>query len=76
MTTQSDWIEWKGGGCPVPEGTEIYVRYRDGAVFHGKALMILFDGNRSASPDFWCNADLPSDIVAYRVLDAKAGDRS
>ena len=27
--TQTDWIEWKGGECPVEPSTQIKVQYAD-----------------------------------------------
>ena len=68
MTTQSDWIEWKGGECPVSEGTRVDVRFRDGDIDE--------DGMAGIWNWDWVFDDSDINIVAYRVLDAKAGDRS
>lgn len=68
MTTQSDWIEWEGGNCPV-EGwvtVEVLFRSRLGSS-EGQAKN--WDWGREPTPKSY-------DIVAYRVPDAKAGDRS
>lgn len=56
----SDWIEWKGGPCPVLTGTQVEVRDRRGMVF-------LQVGSRVD----WDWEDAPGDVVAYRVV-AKA----
>lgn len=66
MTTQSDWIEWKGGKCPVSEWTRVDVRFREGDI----------DEDDVAGIWNWDWVFGDGDIVAYRVLDAKAGDRS
>ena len=67
MTTQSDWIEWKGGEQPVPDKTRVGILFRDGTTTEARAQY--WDWDRGAVP---CD----DDIVGYRVLDAKAGDRS
>ena len=51
------WIPW--AGCPIPEGTTHFVRFRDGREF---------------GPDddpagwFWGNDESQSNIIAYRVV--------
>lgn len=60
------WIEWSGGACPVPEGTLIDVRYRDGEELLGIPALISAQW-REASPDFWRNDECNVDIVAYRL---------
>ena len=35
------WIEWNGGKCPVPEGTLVDVRYRDGEESLGVAAGVV-----------------------------------
>jgi hypothetical protein len=53
------WIKWEGGDCPVPNGTNVFVRFRD--------------GHASTSPDprphelRWFHLGSTSDIVAYRI---------
>ena len=54
----SDWIEWKGGECPVPPGTKVDVKFRSGNVY---------DGENAASYS-WRHCGVRSDIVAYRVV--------
>lgn len=54
-----DWNEWKGGGRPVPPGTWVEIRFRNGKTETDGATM------------FWwhhCSTDDASDIVAYRVV--------
>lgn len=60
--TADGWINWRGGECPVPAGTLVNVRLRDGLAIWK------FDAARLA----WNNADSPSDIVAYRVAQPEA----
>ena len=60
-----DWIEWKGGECPVPPDTRVEVRFRSGASDpHCNAG--LWDWK-------WMGRDLEDtyDIVAYRVISEK-----
>ena len=61
------WIEWGGGDCPVPCGTLVDVRYRD-----GRQLNTLSANNgtlnpRDASFVFWRNDGNEKDIIAYRL---------
>jgi len=56
----TDWIEWKGGECPVPPDTMVEVRNRSGV----------------QSRDFagyfrWDEIDNFIAIVAYRVISEK-----
>ena len=57
----SDWIEWKGGECPVPDSTMVEVRFRDGRT----------PTRRPADMFDWGYGKgylmRNSDIVAYRV---------
>lgn len=53
----SEWIEWKGGACPVPEGTQVEARIRSWAI-----------GCDVAEAFWWDHRDATSDIVAYRVV--------
>ena len=64
------WIEWGGGECPVPRGTLVDVRYRNGEENHrvGAGLSFCDAGTK---PDI--NAEdlgrdgTPLDIIAYRL---------
>jgi len=57
----ADWIEWNGGEMPVPEGTKIEVKHRDGELYTTEA-----GGFWSR---FWTQSSECYDIVAYRVLE-------
>jgi hypothetical protein len=58
----TDWIEWKGGECPVAPGTRVEVRFRSG------------DSDPHCNAAWWgwkwMGRDLEDtyDIVAYRVV--------
>lgn len=57
-----DFIRWRGGDCPVSEGTEVEVILRNGEHISEKAGAFNWD--------IGCH---PRDIIAYRVLtDARA----
>lgn len=53
----SEWVEWKGGACPVPGDTLVEVRLLERAVGCGVAKSFRWD-HRGATLD----------IVAYRVV--------
>ena len=59
----SEWIEWKGGECPVP-GETVSVKFR-GSDF----------GTRPGTADFfdWSHdgTKINGDIIAYRVVKEK-----
>jgi hypothetical protein len=62
------FISWNGGECPVPDGTRVDVRYRDGErpAFNVRANE--FEASaRDASSQFWQHDGAQNDIVAYRV---------
>lgn len=54
-----DWIEWKGGFCPVGPAVRVKVRFADGSTNHNQ-----FD----AAGFSWARTGGPGDIVAYRVV--------
>lgn len=57
------WIEWKGGECPVEEGTLVDVIWRNGTERVGvKALHIGGAGHK-----FWVADGMLNDIIAYRL---------
>lgn len=65
---EDGWIVWGGGECPVPTGTQVFVRYRDGQE-KGPLASNLESGEwRDASADYWENDGYRNDIVAYRLL--------
>lgn len=54
----SDWIEWKGGECPVLGLELVDVRFRDGSTAE----------RESASTWGWRKDGSAHDIIAYRVV--------
>ena len=67
------WIQWYGGDCPVPAGTMVRVRFRNGNEHEGPAL------------NSWCTyqglwrigieddlAPCDEDIIAYRIISPTA----
>lgn len=54
------WIEWGGGECPVPIGTPVDVKHRDGGVYVNKPA--LGDSNVR-----WSHVGSSGDIIAYRL---------
>lgn len=55
-----DWIEWKGGECPVDLKTRVEIKFRNGIV----------NNSLTASGWVWSHGKMPEiyDIVAYRVV--------
>lgn len=65
------WIYHTGGWCPVPDGTLVDVKYRDGSVLHGLPANIDLPGvsyTRDAGSQFWINDNQENDIIAYRIV--------
>lgn len=58
----SDWIEWKGGACPVQEGARIDVRHRS-----GEEVINTERGGCGAVR--WFHLGMLGDIIAYRQHD-------
>lgn len=67
----SDWIEWKGGECPVDEGIIVDVKYRDDED-HSKGLRLF--GPIYASRLAWWHDGQDDDIIAYRIVEASHAD--
>ncbi|WAX16321.1 hypothetical protein KP591P3_00003 [Klebsiella phage KP591P3] len=61
------WIEWGGGECPVPRGTLVDVRYRDGEELFSLPADDLAPSSRDASFAFWRDSAQDNDIIAYRL---------
>lgn len=61
------WIEWGGGECPVPRGTLVDVRYRDGRQLNALSANDGTLNPRDASFVFWRNDGSENDIIAYRL---------
>ncbi len=55
----NNWIPWNGGDCPVPIGTMIWVKHRDGDVYKDSAGV-------GYSED-WEHTDDDGDIIAYKL---------
>lgn len=62
-----DWIDWPGGECPVPTGTLVDVRYRDGEEIFSLPADDLAPSSRDASFAFWRDSAQDNDIIAYRL---------
>jgi len=56
--SEGDWIEWKGGNCPVPLKTLVDVRRASGS--EGRYEASVWDG--------WTKTGHSSDIIAYRLV--------
>lgn len=69
LASMNDWIEWVGGECPVPKGTPVMIRLRDGSE-HGPlpALHLNTGLDVDASSMFWRNDGDMVDIIAYRIV--------
>lgn len=64
--TDGGWIPWYSGECPVPRGTLVDVKHRDGEVYRRvPARYAAFEGNGSAYD--WEHDGSVGDIIAYRV---------
>ena len=63
------WIKWDGGKCPVKEGQQVTVKYRNGKVKTGPAL----DPSLDLEQGFWDNDQNPWDIIAYRPVAPDGG---
>ena len=69
----NDWIKWAGGACPVPIGTMVEVRFRDGEHLGPVPAGVSLPGiTREANGNFWLNENMGGDIVAYRVVQPAA----
>jgi len=65
----NEWIEWKGGKCPVPYGTRVRVRHRNGNECEGEALISQFMTQIHWSVGFSRDPrPYIGDIVAYRLI--------
>lgn len=64
------WIKWEGGECPVPEGTLIDVKYRDGHKQKGCPAGQWAEGFKYATYS-WRKFGGVSSIIAYRLAKPK-----
>ena len=63
-----DWIEWRGGECPVPTGTLVDVKWRDGRIDDGIPAKISHDLDPSKRNAIsWRHHGNSYDIIAYRL---------
>lgn len=58
--TDACWVEWKGGECPVPIGTFMDIRLRDGSVFQRQVV---------TNELRWSSIESSADIIAYKVVE-------
>lgn len=61
---ENDWIEWKGGQCPVEPEALVELRLRKESVWETGDYA---DGRRAGQFD-WAHLDACGDIIAYRVV--------
>lgn len=66
VPAEKPWIEWKGGEMPVPEGTKVDVKFRNGVVEYSISAGLFGTGVRYAAVNWWNNSRY-YDIVAYRL---------
>lgn len=57
----SEWIEWKGGECPVSDGVLVEIRYRDGEI----------DAPWLGQYYRWTHGGGAGDIISYRIIKEK-----
>lgn len=63
-----DWIDWPGGECPVPTGTLVDVKWRDGRIDDGIPAKISHDMDSSKRNAIsWQHHGNSHDIIAHRL---------
>lgn len=62
------WIEWKGGMCPVTDGTRVTVRFRNSDEYPDYTGAAYREDGNKASGLYWKNDGEGNDITAYRVV--------
>lgn len=62
-----EWIEWKGGECPVPTGTLVDVKHRDGDWGIAKEAGRFNTGKGPGAAVHWDHSDSDGDIIAWRL---------
>lgn len=65
MREEGEWIEWKGGECPVDPEAIVKVRYRP-MRFHPEGPP--GEGMDHARSVRWSHGNNAGDIIAYRVV--------
>lgn len=58
--TCPNWIEWKGGECPVKDDVVILIEFRDGYI----------DSTNIASDYRWDQEDSGGDIIRYTIIES------
>lgn len=64
----NNWIEWKGGYCPVPKGMLVDVKYRSGEEEYSLPALenVSSDSGLNARNCFWVHDAHNQDIIAWR----------
>lgn len=55
---EGEWVEWKGGECPVGNDQRVHIQFRDGEILScasGECLR-------------WIHKSTSRDIIAYRII--------
>ena len=72
-----DWIDWPGGECPVPTGTLVDVKWRDGRIDDGIPAKISHDLDSSKRNAIsWRHHGNSHDIIAYRLHQPKEAEQA
>lgn len=67
MDKMFGWVEWDGGACPVPDGTEVKFQMKEETPAMADATSAAYaEGLR------WSHLGSDSDIIAYRVISQPA----
>lgn len=72
LLKDNGFIPWSGGPCPVPTGTMVHVRYRNGeesivTAMRGQGNFRFKQIKGRLAATYWGTAHSPSDIVAYKI---------
>ena len=71
------WIEWGGGECPVPTGTLVDVKWRDGRIDNGIPAKISHDLDPSKRNAIsWRHHGNSYDIIAYRLHNPQEAEKA
>lgn len=62
----TEWIKNTSEECPVPKGTRIDVKYRDGETLTNIPALVSIEG-RDAQAPFWCHDNFSNDIIYWRL---------
>jgi hypothetical protein len=67
------WITWNGGECPVPVGTLVDVKHRDGDIYYNQSAGLKLPLPDGCAEDWGHSPSggFVGDIVAYRVVQIK-----